>query len=140
MSRTRLFRQASAALCLTAGVLIYYIWRPEGILHGILWKSRTAEAIPSGWLWDLIIYSLPDGLWYAALLCIQPSADETRHRTFSAILRNVAIALPFIHEASQYAGLMPGTFCIKDIIIYSFILTIYLSICCTKAFPRKRAT
>lgn len=125
------------ALCvslvlLSAGCLIYlffrdHIWFLEvffGISHGLFKCPATENSLLLYWL----IYSLPDALWYAALIIM--------HRMFNisgmtgVVYSITVLTTPFILEFAQLAGVLWGTFDIIDVITY--IITLIITYLCLR--------
>lgn len=79
-------------------------------------------------LYNIFRYSLPDALWYGALLLIQNNI-ASKH-IISKFLFYISVCLPFLLEILQYYRVIPGTFDIVDIIIY--LLTLILFLCLRK--------
>lgn len=126
------FRVLLSSLTLIAGVTIYSAYRPTSLLNGALGiesiSNITWNDIP-----DWLIYSLPDALWYVALLLLQPIPRKDRISISSRVLTLTAVALPFIHEGLQYLGVAPGSFCFIDLSFYLIILILYI-VCLGKRF------
>lgn len=76
----------------------------------------------------LLIFCLPDALWYAALIIIQSELYE--ESTISKFILFISISLPFIYEAMQITGFVPGTFDWLDLLTYT--LTLIITILCLK--------
>lgn len=72
----------------------------------------------------LLIYCLPDALWYAALLFCQLALMS--NRVVSKIILSTAIISPFVLELGQSVGLVNGTFDVLDILSYLFVLTFFI--------------
>lgn len=123
-------------LLLIIGLLIYLIWRPEGIFGGyftsISVKIQTLE------LPDWLIGSLPDAMWYASLLCYQSNIFDRHNGKWNIFISVVALGLPFIHEVSQKMKIFPGTFDMIDLIFYLIVASIYLIICIISTIKKTR--
>lgn len=119
-----------AGFLLVLGLLIYIIWRPKGLVFGNLLKEiipLSLDYIPSKW----IIGSLPDALWYGALLSMQPSYPLSSLSKVGKCLFVSAIAVGPLHEILQGLDVFPGTFCPIDLAMYTLTLIIFL-VCRTK--------
>lgn len=120
-------RWTAVLLILVAGSLPYLLWRHDAIFLSLIaeWLPKV-PALPQTPLSEWLIYSFPDGAWYAALLtAIGPGHRSTRpQRAMHALL----LSLPFISEGLQYLRLTPGTADIADILTYSIVLITYLII------------
>lgn len=112
---------------LLIGFLIYYLFRPYALLRGLFGISPTLQ-ISQDFFQNLIVYTLPDSLWYSALLVLLPNfwwCSEYRTVRFLSI---IYIVLPFIHEFGQCFNIFPGTFSIMDLIMYAVVLVIFIII------------
>lgn len=112
-------------LFLCSGVFVYVLFRPDVLF--LLPLEKIMEIIPrleikQGFLAEAMVYNLPDALWYAAILVLQPNPWTTK---WNWIIKLTA-SLPFIHEFSQLFGVLPGTFDITDLLFYVVTLTIFL--------------
>lgn len=120
-------------------------------IGGIIYISFREKVIFTSWLNDIlpfklpnynhlisynntfisgILYSLPDALWYGALLLVESLLHS--NTILSKLLTIATIALPFILELLQMWFIIPGTFDWIDIILY--ILTLIIFLLCTKNF------
>lgn len=124
---------------LLAGTSIYILWRPEALLNNLFEPLSLPKGsiVPPEWF----LYSLPDALWYGALLALMPSPflliTDKETPKIIPVMTIISILLPFAHELLQRYHLAPGTFCHIDMISYSVILLIYLIICTTKIRKRQ---
>lgn len=140
MHKQSVWRFGLALAFLASGLSIYYVWRPECILDGILWQSRSAAHLPVGEIWEWFVFSLPDGLWYAALLCLQPTSNKSGRRSVTlSVIKAASVILPFIHESAQALEFVSGTFCPIDMTLYTLILIIYITICKISSHRKRRS-
>lgn len=118
-------RGVLACLLLLLGIAVYAHYRPEAVLYGFWIENpmHVNRMIP-----DWVVYSLPDALWYAALLVLQPKGWWKNFPSVEGFLTIMAILLPFLHEGMQFFGIMPGTFCSTDILVYFITLITYITI------------
>ena len=72
-----------------------------------------------------LLFCLPDGLWYLALLLFQKQFYNAKSLT-SKILLIISALLPFVLEFLQYFKVIKGTFDIFDICFYLLILIIFI--------------
>lgn len=114
-------------LLLLTGIAIYLFFRPQDLLNGFLDFRISTRGLPQ--VFHQVINSLPDALWYGALLVLQPPYRIWRKNRLSAILVIIAIMLPWIHEFMQAINIVPGVFSIDDIVAYLIVLLIYLTSC-----------
>lgn len=124
-----------AIVCMVLGVIIYASTR-ENILFMDWLGISGKHYISKGLFVDWIVYSVPDGLWYMALLLVMGSLGRLSQssqlgRLISMGMMTIAILLPFLLEFAQRAHVIPGTFDYIDILTYSFTLIIYLVLCKT---------
>lgn len=115
----------SVAFCLLlTGLTIYLLFRPYSLFSGALANFLPTFHLSQDWYW--VSGSLPDGLWYAALLCLQkPLVFRKRVGTAEGITI-VALLVPFMHEGLQKLGVVAGTFCMIDVMTYIIVLFIFL--------------
>lgn len=118
-------RILASAILLLSGVAIYALFRNE-VIFLLPIKDYLPESIflQPGVCSNLLVYNLPDALWFASLLLLQPNPflDETK----GVIIAVAAIALPFALEVLQAAMLIPGTFDWLDILFYMITLLIFI--------------
>ena len=117
------------------GSYIYIVFRPM-TLHMFSWFERisvldTIEMIRLNPLLktnsNFVIYSLPNGLWAASYILIMDAIWAPSIKTqifFSSIIPIVGI----LSELLQSAGILKGTFDIKDLICYALPYIVYLLI------------
>lgn len=122
-----------ASACLIVGALLYTLCRTDIWFVQMMHLDKLgAWHCPTDTPWGYwLVYCLPDGLWYLALLLIQQQIVRTKS-VVSRALFAVAVALPFILEGLQAARLLPGTFDYMDILTYLFTLILFL--CLKKLF------
>lgn len=106
---------------------VYIILRPDDIFGGlpVLFPTMSSlKVLIPKWL----LYTLPDALWYASLLCFQRPFHYVNGR-LTPVLTLLACLTGPLHEALQYLELVPGTFCPVDLLSYCTILLIYIILC-----------
>lgn len=125
-----IIRLVAAGLMIIAGAIIYLIsrhdiiffrWLPASIIAAFE-EYSIASSSPLGYF---IVYCLPDGLWYGALLLVQSTL--TGETFTSRIIYWISIALPFIWEIMQTHRAIPGTFDPLDLCVYFLIATIFIT-------------
>ena len=126
-------------LLLLAGALIYATCRQDAMLL----MSANPELVAKinvevdytncNLFMYIILFCLPDALWYMALLIFQ--LELCSGGLLAKIVFGASIALPFVLEVLQRYGVMPGTFDWYDILTYSIILMIFI-LCQRKQFCR----
>lgn len=127
-----IFRQwGLIAASLVIGFGIYILFRQNvlfieflfGVKKGILSHLDLSHPLPY-----FIVYCLPDGLWYLALLHTNNLIGNLQHShndRCKLIINIMAMSAPFILEIGQAIGFLAGTFDICDVLTYLFILIIY---------------
>lgn len=109
---------------LLLGISLYLSFRQDTIIFDFLNIRTGFLHHPETGFFHYLIYSLPDGLWFASLLLIQIGISGN---PFSWMMIVCALS-PFILEVGQLTFL-PGTFDWNDIITYLLTLIIvYLCI------------
>ena len=115
-----------AFLFITCGGLIYIAYRPKSLmlfpLADTLHLSKAVDSIrevaSTIRFPDLVVYSLPAGLWTASYLLIMfymtRKCNRKTRLQLSLPLPSSAVVLEF----AQYFSLCPGTFDILDLICY----------------------
>lgn len=116
-------RYLSGVISLLVGTSIYLIWRPSSLFNGVDYMPWVRQALPSPPLW--LINTMPDALWFAALLCFQTPLK----RNLRPVLTIIACCIGPLHEILQGVKIVPGTFCWQDLITYFTIIIIYFIIC-----------
>ncbi len=119
----------TAICCLTAGMLLYAVFRTDiwfvhqlGLDHFFHIHLNTDNPILY-WL----VYCLPDGLWYMALLLLQHRFTQ-KESLVSRWCLYAAVALPFLLEGMQAMGWLFGTCDYRDILTYLFTLILFLCV------------
>ena len=103
---------------------VFFNWISAFGLDNWLHFARNSSLSLTPLLPDWIVYSLPNGLWafaYALLITAIWSGGKSWLKYFW--MASIPI-LVLGYEILQYPGLMPGTFCIKDIALGIAGLTI----------------
>jgi hypothetical protein len=133
-----------SAFAIFVGGLIYILLRPsEHLFFGWIslagfdhWISTVRSLTPTlgQFFPEWIVFSLPNGLWafaYALMITIIWSGSKSwlRYPWMASI--------PFLvlgYELLQFPGIIPGTFCIKDIALglMGLVLGIYIGIIKTR--------
>ncbi|MCM1037604.1 MAG: hypothetical protein NC406_09815 [Bacteroides sp.] len=119
-------RAAASLALLIAGTLPYVLWRHDAIfLRPLRPWLPAAPPLPPSALTAWLLYSFPDGAWYAAMLVA--AGAYTCHTAAERAVRAAILALPFVLEALQAAGIIAGTADMADILTYTTILILYLT-------------
>lgn len=118
-----------AMLLLFAGSLVYLLFRQDVIFlsrvnQDVLHIFHISIERSDNILIYILLYCLPDGLWYAALLMSQVSFVQCGR--MNKLWFGMAVALPFLLEALQGWHCIAGTFDLYDIITYLITLLIFM--------------
>jgi len=108
---------------LFAGLLVYWLYRPGIYLFDALGIANAAPLVASSTFDALIKNHFADAMWcWAAFTFASFLRDNHYPRWYSRAL----LALPFLSELSQAAGLVPGTFDWLDLLLYAVLLELFL--------------
>lgn len=100
--------------------IIFFDWIPSAFIDTLNYGAQKDLSLVE----YFIIYSLPDALWYGALLLTESCfLDST---TGSKCIFGVGVLLPFALELAQIQKDVPGTFDMFDILAYLLTLTIFI--------------
>lgn len=131
-----MFNRASISfLLLLVGALIYATCRQDAMFlmsvnPELLAKIKVeVDYTNCNLFMYLILFCLPDALWYMALLIVQTEL-YSGERLLEKVLFHLSIALPFILEMLQKVDFMPGTFDWFD--IFTYLLTLMIFILCQR--------
>ncbi len=118
-----------AMLLLFTGSLVYLLFRQDVIFlsrvnQDVLHIFHISIERNDNILIYILLYCLPDGLWYAALLVFQVSFIQ--YGNINKFLFGVAVVLPFLLEILQLVHCIPGTFDLYDITTYLTTLLIFM--------------
>lgn len=117
-----------SVISVAIGTLIYCVWRTDIVFLDWIGVEGNVVSTYRHPLLYWIVYCLPDGLWYMALLCLQKSLYNPSV-VWSKIVLYCAILLPFILEFGQLLNWLPGTFDKWDMITYLLTLFIFVLLC-----------
>lgn len=111
---------------LAIGTVIYGLFRQDIIFVGLLPFEfyRIELGDRPGFGLQMLVYNLPDALWYASLLVSM--SMFLRGGYLNCYILLAAIISPFCLEIGQYFTLLSGTFDILDIAFYLITLLICL--------------
>lgn len=102
--------------------IIFLRWIPASVINSFQeynFDDKTAFGY-------IIVYCLPDGLWYGALLLLQSTLIGKSYA--SKVIYRISIALPFVWEILQIHNAVPGTFDPLDLCMYLVILFLFISL------------
>jgi len=121
-------------LCLLSGAVVYLLFRTKQLLGFELlnrigverWADRLREYAAQVSMPEVIIFSLPGGLWSLGYILIVDwllgNQTLSTKRIWAAIIPLLGIG----SEILQGIGLLPGTFDICDLFFYAVPYIIYL--------------
>jgi len=125
-------------LPLFIGGVIYLLIRPANFLiHSIVEESwllpsistiRQASISFSSSLPNIIVYSLPDGLWVYSFTATIFYVWNFKINNWSLLFSSVPVILGIGSELGQFFKIVPGTFDFIDIIFYLFGFILSISI------------
>lgn len=120
-------RYLTGSILLLLGGGIYVFFRPSDLFNGLPVISTLilsfGENCP-----EWILYTLPDALWFSALLCFQTPL-KIENKKAKPLLTVLACLIAPVHEVSQLCSEIPGTYCAYDMSAYCVIIILYLIIC-----------
>lgn len=134
VSRIKTGQVAAGLVTLIAGGLVYVLHRSRSLLlfhvadrlgmgTGIdnLRSQTTGLQLP-----EIVVYSLPGGLWSAAYILIVDGVLNGQPRKRRLLWTSVIPAVGIVSELMQYAGLLPGTADAADIVCYGLPYLVYI--------------
>jgi hypothetical protein len=121
--KAAIIKFCSIIALLLSGVTAYWFFRPEIYLFNRL-SLRNSDVLTVDHNIFLLFlkHHFADGVWCLAVLL---SIDLLRVKGAPPIYSRVLFALPFMSEALQYIGLIPGTFDWVDLGLYVGIYFLY---------------
>lgn len=123
---TKQWLWALSLVYIMTGTYIYLMFRSTNLyvfdwlrhvhLEHLVLACRPTST-PDGVVWDLLIYSLPDGLWVAAFTAALAGLwwDSKSENCFSKIWVVLPMAIGVGSEFGQLFALIPGTFDMRDV-------------------------
>lgn len=128
MSKHQRYTFALLSLLLLILGAIIYIYMRQNIIFVLNlpfeFRTQISKEVCYGSPRYLLIYVLPDALWYAALLLCQLALMS--NSVVGKIILSTAIISPFVLELGQSVGLVNGTFDVLDLLSYLFVLTFFI--------------
>ncbi len=116
-------------LPISFGTLIYLLFRPLHltVFHWAQTIGMYSTVIKARALFDIgylmpewVIYSLPNGLWAYSFMFFMSfiwGDAKSLSKTFFIVL---VVVLTVGSEVGQLLGLVPGSFCLADMLFYTF--------------------
>ncbi|MCI7287172.1 hypothetical protein MUN53_14600 [Parabacteroides sp. AGMB00274] len=132
----RILKVIIALVLLSIGGLIYLTFRGENLLMfnwlnelDLMYQIDNLRAYNQKiYLYDWVLYSLPDGLWLLAYLLIIDSIwHECRNNMFNSFILSLP-TIAIFSEFAQYWNIIPGVFDTMDLFCYISSVLIYLII------------
>lgn len=99
--------------------IIFFYWIPNTVFEAFDGLTLNKES-PLGYF---VVFCLPDGSWYGALLLSQ--SVFVRKIFISRVIFLFSIILPFMWELLQINSYIPGTFDPLDLLAYLLTLIIF---------------
>ncbi len=100
------------------GTMIYLLFRSESLLYNrLIGTVFHPIATPESVLQQLIVYSLPDGLWALSYTMLILKIRGKRDRA-SLIWSMIIPVIGICSEIAQFYFIIPGTFDIFDLVMY----------------------
>lgn len=112
--------------CLVTGTVIYLLFRKDIMFMSWVGVEGRHVDVSDSVFREWVVYSLPDGLWYMALLLAELEFTQ-RRCALSIVLFAIAVIFPFVLEILQLTNIIPGTFDWLDIATYCLTLIIFTS-------------
>lgn len=117
------------ALPITLGTLIYLLFRDKNLLV-FHWANALGVYLPiteirplfagmSNYLPPAIIYSLPNGLWAYSFMFFITNIWRDDHGITKSLFLSLVCMLSLGSELGQLVNIIPGTFCLNDLMFYS---------------------
>lgn len=103
---------------LLIGSMIYILFRSESLLYNrLIGTVFHPIATPESVLEQIIVYSLPDGLWAMSYTMLILTIRKKRDRT-TLLWSMIIPIIGFCSEIAQFYFIIPGTFDIFDLVMY----------------------
>lgn len=116
-------RWSVGCVLICIGAILYILFRPDALFGGLPHIANISMQIP-----EWIIYTFPDALWYASLLCFMRPLTVKRGIPHPLLTILALLGAP-THEFLQLFNVVPGTYCPYDMQIYIIILISYTATC-----------
>lgn len=125
-------RYIIGTLLIILGAIVYILLRPTDILGGLPILSTSILSAKKD-IPEWILYTMPDAVWFASLLCFQAPLTFKNGKLTGPTLTVIACLVAPVHETLQILPWIPGTFCMMDMTAYSLIIVLYLTLCFKKS-------
>lgn len=126
----------SGVASLLAGAVIYLLFRSKNLLGFLLlrrigvepWADRMRSYTADVKLPDVVVYSLPGGLWVLGYILVIDSIFGNQSRSTRIAWASVIPMLGVCSEVLQGVGLLPGVFSLWDLLCYALPFIIFVTI------------
>ena len=125
----------SGVTSLLAGALIYLLFRGKNLLGFMLlrriglepWADRMRSYAADIRLPDVVVFSLPGGLWALGYILVIDSIFSHQSRSTRIVWASVIPLLGVCSEVLQGVGLLPGVFSSWNLICYVLPFIIFVT-------------
>lgn len=125
----------SGVASLLAGAVIYLLFRSKNLLGFELlnrigvepWADRMRSFTADVRLPDLVVDSLPGGLWALGYILVIDSIFSHQSRSTRIVWASVIPLLGVCSEVLQGVGLLPGVFDLWDLVCYALPFIIFVT-------------
>ena len=125
----------SGVTSLLAGALIYLLFRGKNLLGFMLlrriglepWADRMRSYTADIRLPDVVVFSLPGGLWALGYILVIDSIFGNQSRSTRIVWASVIPLLGVCSEVLQGVGLLPGVFDLWDLFCYALPFIIFVT-------------
>ena len=124
----------SGLASLLAGAVIYLLFRSKNLLGFELldrigmepWADRIRSYTADVKLPDVVVYSLPGGLWALGYILVIDSFFCNQSRSTRTLWASVIPLLGVFSEVLQGVGLLPGVFDPWDLVCYALPFIVFV--------------
>jgi hypothetical protein len=125
----------SGVASLLAGAVIYLLFRSKNLLGFVLlnrigvepWADSMRSYTADVWLPDVVVNSLPGGLWALGYILVIDSIFGNQSRSTRIVWASVIPLLGVCSEVLQGVGLLPGVFDPWDLACYALPFIIFVT-------------
>lgn len=124
----------SGLASLLTGAVIYLLFRSKNLLGFELldkigmepWSDRIRSYTADVKLPDVVVYSLPGGLWALGYILVIDSIFGNQSRSTRIVWASVIPLLGVCSEVLQGVGLLPGVFDPWDLVCYALPFIVFV--------------
>ena len=125
----------SGVASLLAGAVIYLLFRSKNLLGFVLlnrigvepWADSMRSYTADVWLPDVVVNSLPGGLWALGYILVIDSIFGNQSRSTRIVWASFIPLLGVCSEVLQGVGLLPGVFDLWDLVCYALPFIIFVT-------------